>query len=95
MLSNALDFAYGDHSAADSKFDSEYMSSILCTPAMSGVMKTLPADVLILDIGLNDTRITVKTDEDNTFVFDQVMCQADPKSILQMLGQIHLHGMLS
>ncbi|KAK3085384.1 hypothetical protein FSP39_002556 [Pinctada imbricata] len=92
MLSSTMDFTYGDHSAADSKFDDVYVTNILSTSMMSNVTKTLPADVLLLDVGLNAERLCLKSSENCPLVFDPMECKPNLTSLLQTLGQIHLHG---
>ncbi|XP_062590518.1 fatty acid synthase-like [Saccostrea cucullata] len=91
MLSLSQDYAYGCQSRVKSLLDWDYLRRVLLTPAtVTSLMATLPADTSLVDINLS--RLTDPKRLEKHFVFDPIVCAGDLKSVLRMLGEIHLLG---
>ncbi|XP_061197314.1 fatty acid synthase-like [Saccostrea echinata] len=91
MVSLSQDYAYGCQSNVKSLFDWDYLRRVLITPVtVTSLMATLPVDTSLVDI--NFSRLTDPKRLEKHFVFDPIPCNGDLKSVLKMLGEIHLLG---
>ena len=92
MISLSQDYAIGCQSSVRSLFDWSYLRRVLTTPStVTCVLNTLPVDTTLVHVGLGRSSSSPQRLEKH-FVFDPISCTGDLKSVLMMLGQIHVLG---
>ncbi|XP_078335992.1 fatty acid synthase-like [Crassostrea virginica] len=92
MISLSQDYAIGCQSSVRSMFDWSYLRRVLTTPStVTCVLNTLPVDTTLVHVSLGRSSSSPQRLEKH-FVFDPISCTGDLKSVLMMLGQIHVLG---